>query len=258
MIDFLDVLARVAQITVESEYYDAIAPVEKATVSFKKAILDCRVNPIIAEIKSASPSTGVIRTNVEPGAIAKSMEKGGATALSVLTEPKQFSGSLEALAQARKAVKIPILMKDIILSPVQIQAGSKLGANAVLLIKALFDRGYSDKTLEEMIAGSHTLGLEVLLETHALSEFVSALQTDADLIGINNRDLATLKVDLNVTKTILQSMNPKNKLVVSESGINTAADLRFLRESGASAFLIGSAIMLSSNIEEKVREFVNA
>ena len=258
MSDFLDVLARVAQINVESEYYDNILPVENVRANLKKAILDCKFNPIITEIKAASPSAGVIRTNMKPALIAKDMEKGGAAALSVLTEPKQFSGSLEALAQARKAVKIPILMKDIILSPVQIQAGSKLGANAVLLIKALFDRGYSDKTLEEMIAGAHLLGLEVLLETHTITEFVSALQTDADLIGINNRDLATLKVDLNVTKAILQSINPKNKIVVSESGINTPAEIHSLRESGASAFLIGSAIMLSNNIEETVTEFVNA
>ncbi len=258
MSDFLDVLARVAQITIESEYYDAIAPVEKVTVSFKKAILDCRVNPIITEIKSASPSTGVIRTNVESALIAKAMEKGGAAALSVLTEPKQFSGSLEALAQARKAVALPILMKDIILSPIQIQAGSKLGANAVLLIKALFDRGYSEKTIGEMIIGAHMLGLEVLLETHTQSEFVSALETDADLIGINNRNLATLKVDLNVTKKILTKVNPGDKIVVSESGIQTTADICFLRKGGARAFLIGSAIMLSDGIEEKVKEFVNA
>ena len=258
MSDFLDVLARVAQINIENEYYDNVKPMRNVRVSLKKAILECKSNPIIAEIKAASPSEGVIRTNIDPAAIAKSMERGGAVALSVLTEPKQFSGSLEALAQARKAVKLPILMKDIILSPIQIQAATKLGANAVLLIKALFDRGYTDKTLEEMIAGSHMLGLEVLLETHTLSEFESALQTDADLIGINNRNLATLKVDLNVTKTILQSTNPKNKIVVSESGINAAADVHFLRESGASVFLIGSAIMLNDNIEEKVREFVDA
>jgi indole-3-glycerol phosphate synthase len=258
MSDFLDVLARVAQINIESEYYDNITPVEAVRISLKKAVLDCKSNSIITEIKAASPSAGVIRKNIEPAAIAKAMERGGASALSVLTEPKQFSGSLEALSQARKAVKLPILMKDIILSPIQIQAATKLGANAVLLIKALFDRCYSDKTLEEMIAGAHMLGLEVLVETHTLSEFVSALKTDADLIGINNRNLATLKVDLNVTKTILQSINPKNKVVVSESGINTAADVHFLREMGASAFLIGSAIMLSDNIEEKVREFVTA
>ena len=102
-------------------------------------------------------------------------------------------------------------MKDIILSPIQIQAASKLGANAVLLIKALFDRGYSEKTLEEMIAGAHMLGLEVLLETHTQSEFVSALKTDADLIGINNRNLATLKVDLNVTKKILSKNKSKRQ-----------------------------------------------
>jgi len=258
MSDFLDVLARVAQINIEDGYYDNILPVENVRASLKRAILDCKFNPIIAEIKAASPSAGIIRTNIEPALIAKAMEKGGATALSVLTEPKQFSGSLETLAQARKAVKLPILMKDIILSPVQIQACAKLGANAVLLIKALFDRGYSDKTLEEMIAGSHMLGLEVLLETHTLSEFDSGLQTDADLIGINNRNLATLKVDLSVTKTILQSINPENKVIVSESGIDTLAAIHSLRESGASAFLIGSAIMLSNNIEEKVMEFVNA
>ncbi len=127
-----------------------------------------------------------------------------------------------------------------------------------MLIKALFDRECSQKSLDEMINGAHLLGLEVLLETHTLAEFCSALKTDADLIGINNRNLATLKVDLNQTKSILSSINPKNKVIVSESGIKTPADIRFLRESGACAFLIGSAIMSSDNIEEKVREFVNA
>ncbi len=258
MTDYLDVLARVAQITIDSEYYENLKPTEKVPVSLRKAILDCKVNPVITEIKSASPSAGVIRQDVNPSVIAKAMEKGGATALSVLTEPKQFSGSLEALALARKTVKLPILMKDIILNPIQIQAASRLGANAVLLIKALFDRGYSEKSLDEMINGAHLLGLEVLLETHTLSEFCSALKTDADLIGINNRNLATLKVDLNQTKKILSSINPKNSVIVSESGIKTPTDIRFLRESGACAFLIGSAIMSSDNVEKKVREFVNA
>ncbi len=258
MPDYLDVLARVAQITIDSEYYENLIPAESLQVSLRKAILNCRTNPVISEIKSASPSAGIIRKDVNPSTIAKAMEKGGATALSVLTEPKQFDGSLEALALARKAVELPILMKDIILSPLQIQAAAKLGANAVLLIQALFDRRYTQKSLDEMIKGSHLLGLEVLLETHTLSEFCSALQTDSDLIGINNRDLATLKVDLNQTKTILSSINPKKKVIVSESGIKSPTDIKFLRESGACAFLIGSAIMSSDNIEEKVKEFVNA
>jgi len=258
MSDYLDVLARVAQTTIEDEYYDAAKPAKSLRLSLRKAILECQAVPIISEIKSASPSAGVIRLNVDSGAVARAMRAGGALALSVLTEPKQFNGSLEALASARKAVKLPILMKDIILSPIQIHAASKMGANSVLLIKALFDRGYCEKTLEEMIAGAHVLGLEVLLETHTEAEFCSAVETDADLIGINNRNLGTLKVDLNVTKNILFKNDPQGKLVVSESGIKTSADIRFLRESGACAFLVGSAIMSTGDVEAKVTEFVNA
>ncbi|MGA3288947.1 MAG: indole-3-glycerol-phosphate synthase [Candidatus Bathyarchaeia archaeon] len=257
MSDFLDVLARVAQVTIESEYYEIVKPAESMHISLRKAILDCQGIPVITEIKSASPSTGVIRKNVNPSEIAKAMRRGGAVALSVLTEPKQFNGSLEVLAEARKAVKFPILMKDIILSPIQIQASSKIGANAVLLIQALFDRGYSARSLDEMIAGAHLLGLEVLLETHTESEFCSAVKTGADLIGINNRNLETLKVDLGVTKKILSKSDLNGKLVISESGINTLADILSLRRAGARAFLIGSAIMASDNIEEKVKEFVN-
>jgi indole-3-glycerol phosphate synthase len=175
----------------------------------------------------------------------------------VLTEPKQFNGSLEALAAAQKTAFIPILMKDIVLSPVQVYAAQKMGANAVLLIQALFDRGYGEKTLEEMINGTHALGLEVLLETHTEAEFQSAVASGADLIGINNRDLATFDVNLNVTKKILSSCGSNGKLIVSESGIKTPQDVRFLRQCGARAVLIGSSIMLSDNVEEKVREFVN-
>jgi indole-3-glycerol phosphate synthase len=254
----MDVLGRVAQVTVDSEYYENIKPTESTHLSLKQAILQCKLNPIITEIKAASPSAGVIRADFVPSVIAKAMQRGGATALSVLTEPKQFSGSLEALAQARKTVNLPILMKDIIISPIQVEAASKLGANAVLLIQAIFDRGYSDKSINELIAGAHMLGLEVLLEAHTEAEFCSTLKTGADLIGINNRNLATLKIDLNVTKNILSKVNAKGKVVVSESGIQTPADILPLRESGAKAFLIGSSIMLSENIEQKVKEFVNA
>jgi indole-3-glycerol phosphate synthase len=147
-------------------------------------------------------------------------------------------------------------MKDIILSPLQLEAASKAGANAVLLIQALFDRGYSEKGLEEMIDLAHERGLEVLLETHTESEFCSAIETDADLVGINNRNLATLKVDLTITKKILEKISSKGKIIISESGINTPADIHLLHESGACAFLVGSAIMLTDNVEEKVKELV--
>ncbi len=258
MSDYLDLLAHAAQLTIESGYYEKTHHFGDCQVSLKKAILNSKVNPIITEIKSASPSAGVIRTNVNPALIAKYMEKGGSTALSILTEPTQFKGSLDALLQARKSVNLPILMKDIILSPKQIFAASKIGANAILLIQAVFDRGYGQKNLNEMIETAHKLGLEVLLETHTEKEFRTAIETNADLIGINNRNLGTLKIDLNTTKEILKNNNNCSKVIVSESGIKNPKDLRFLRECGAKAFLIGSSIMLTENIEEKVREFVEA
>jgi indole-3-glycerol phosphate synthase len=127
-----------------------------------------------------------------------------------------------------------------------------------LLIKALFDRGYCECNLSYMISTAHSKNLEVLLETHTAEEFAVAVTTQADLVGINNRDLATLKVDLGVTKRILEQNNAKGRIVVSESGISTPADVRFLRQCGAQAFLVGSAVMLADNVEEKVMELVSA
>lgn len=186
------------------------------------------------------------------------MENGGATGISVLTEPKHFSGSLSYLAKVREAVKLPILMKDIIINPIQLEAASRIGANVVLLIEALFEREYCECSLDEMITQAHSRHLEVLLETHSEDEFQSAIETDADLIGINNRDLRTLKVDLEITERILKKHESNDKVVVSESGVMTPADLLFLRGCGAQAFLIGSSIMMADNIETKVKEFVTA
>jgi len=186
------------------------------------------------------------------------MQRGGAVGISVLTEPKHFNGSLQTLTQTREAVNLPILMKDIILSPVQVEAASKLGANAVLLIEALFERGYGKTDIHEIIEYAHARGLEVLLETHNESEFLRAGKTSADLIGINNRDLTTLKISLAATQKILEKHKKPEKLVISESGIQTAGDLQYLRSCGADAFLIGSSIMLTDDIESKVKEFVEA
>ena len=258
MADFLDVLARDAKETINKGYYENLAQTKTAHISLKDAILESTTVAVITEIKAASPSAGIIRKNFEARRLAEAMCKGGAVGISVLTEPKHFKGSLDSLVEARKAVKLPILMKDIILSPVQLEAASKVGANAALLIQALFERGYCECDINEMIAEAHSKKLEVLLETHTENEFRLALNSDADLIGINNRNLGTLKVDLNVTKEILEKNDHDGKIVVSESGIKTRADLRFLRECGADAFLIGSAVMLADNVEEKVKEFVLA
>jgi indole-3-glycerol phosphate synthase len=256
MADFLDVLARDAQKTISEGYYNVSAQGLFPVVSLKEAIVESKRNPVITEVKAASPSRGTIKNNFEPNEVARAMEDGGAAGISVLTEPKYFSGSLDYLLKVRKAVKLPILMKDIIIDPLQIEVASKIGAHVVLLIEALFERGYCESSLDEMVAQAHSKKLEVLLETHNEKEFQFAIQTDADLVGINNRDLRTLKIDLGVTERILRKYPTRKKVVVSESGIMTADDLLFLRGCGAQAFLIGSAVMMADNIEKKVKEFV--
>ena len=258
MSDYLDKLAVDAKETVVEGYYQSSAKNNFSLVSLKQAVIEQKQNAVISEIKAASPSRGTIKTGFDPAQIAKAMEKGGATGLSILTEPKHFKGSLSYLSKVRDAVKLPILMKDIIQNTLQIEAGSKIGANVVLLIKALFDRGYCEHSLEEMIVFAHSKKLEVLLETHNEAEFESAIQTDADLVGINNRDLRTLEVDIKSTEKILKKVETKNKIVVSESGIMVPSDIVFLRNCGADAFLIGSSIMMSDNLEKTVKEFVCA
>jgi indole-3-glycerol phosphate synthase len=258
MSDYLDKLAHDAKKTVTEGYYDISAKDGFCSVSLKQAVIKQNQNAVISEVKAASPTRGTIKTNFDPAEIAKAMKKGGATGLSVLTEPKHFKGSLSYLAKIRDTVKLPILMKDIILNPLQIEAGSKCGANVVLLIKALFDRGYCENSLEDMIALAHSRNLEVLLEAHNEAEFESSLQTDADLVGINNRDLRTLEIDIKTTKKVLQKVKKKNKLIVSESGIMVPSDIVFLRNCGIDAFLIGSSIMMSDSLEKTVKEFVTA
>lgn len=149
MPDFLDVLARDAKETIDSGYYEVISQTVAYNVSLKEAILKYAHAPVITEIKAASPSAGTIKTGFQAGRIAEAMEKGGAVAVSVLTEPKHFKGSLDSLVETRRDVKLPVLMKDIIIIPEQLEAASKAGANAALLIQALFDRGFCECTVED-------------------------------------------------------------------------------------------------------------
>lgn len=184
------------------------------------------------------------------------MRRGGAACLSILTEPKHFGGRTEYLAAAECG--LPRLMKDIVVDAVQVEAAAKLGAQGILLIKRVFDRGLSNASLGEMIELAHREELEVLLETHTEEEFRKAFNSESDLIGINNRDLTSLKTDLEVTKNILEACSSRSCIVVSESGIQTPDHIRFLRGCGARAFLVGSSIMSSPNPEKKVRELVEA
>jgi indole-3-glycerol phosphate synthase len=256
--DFLDLLAKDATKTIQSGYYDEALYVTRKPVSLEEALSEASGNPVIAEIKAASPSKGVITRNLDPVNLAETMMSSGATAISVLTEPTHFHGSLNYLHRISETLQYPTLMKDVIISPLQVKAAKKMGAAAVLLIYTLYRRGYGDLSLDEMISYVHGEGLEVLLETHTVDEFEAASLTDADIVGINNRDLKTLEIDLSVTERILAEAGHPDKLVVSESGISSAQDIRYLRGCGADAFLVGSSIMATSNLGFKVRELVDA
>ena len=256
MRDFLDTLAYTAKASLDSGYYEDDVTATAIPASLKQAIIQSTGNAIISEVKSASPSKGIIKMNFAPDTVAQAMARGGAIGISILTEPKHFGGSLKYLSKIRESVNLPLLMKDIVISPIQLDAAIRVGANAVLLIVGLFDRGYSECDASSMITEAHERNLEVLLEAHTKDEFDTAVASAADLIGINNRDLRTLKVDLKVTCDIWINGAANGKTVVSESGINSASEVRFLRRCGANAFLVGSAVMLADDIEAKVKELV--
>lgn len=256
--NFLDILASNAYMSIAEGYYDIDIEIEISQHDLKQSISQCSKNAIISEVKFASPSQGIIHTEENAVSAAKAMFRGGAIGLSVLTEPKQFLGSLDNFMKVREAVDLPLLMKDIIVSKKQIDVAPKIGANVILLIQSLFDIGRCKSTIEEMISYAHSKDLQVLLEVHNKEEFEKAIQSEADLVGINNRNLKSFSVDLLTTKTILQSRDKNNKIIISESGIKTAEDIRFLRKAGANAFLVGTSVMKNKDITSKVKELVEA
>ncbi len=186
------------------------------------------------------------------------MVAGGACALSILTDPDSFDGSLSTLGLVTQNIPVPVLMKDIIVSPRQLRAGANLGADAVVLISELFTRKLGELSLDEMIEESSRLGLEVLAEANSSREFELLSQHRADLYGINNRDLSTLKVELSRTEKILAEAKRPDRPIVSESGIESGEDIRRLKRAGAEVFLVGTSVMRSMDVEGKVRELVAA
>jgi len=225
--------------------------------SLRRAIAATNLLPIIAEVKYRSPAEGPIRRAEGAAGMARLYARGGAVAISVLTEEKHFEGRLGFVPDVKDAVGIPVLMKDIFLDPVQIDAAERIGADAVLLIAGLFTRALSAASLQEMIAHSHSRGLEVLLETHTAEEYLMAGQTEADLVGINNRNLDTLEVSLDTSYRLLGSY-PRVKPVVCESGIKTRKEAVSLIKAGANALLIGSTLMRSRDPTESIRRLAGA
>ncbi len=230
------------------------------TKSDKNIIDEIRRNThasLITEVKFSSPSLGDIRQISDPVTIAKTMIEGGAIGLSVLTQPYLFRGSPQFFAEIREHVKVPLLMKDIIIDKVQVDAAEKLGADIILLIQSVFDKKFA-KEIDEFVDYAHKKNLLVLIESHTRNEFLDSIMTGADLLGINNRNLDTLKIDLKTTEMILKDQKRDNRLIISESGIETAHDIRLLSQCGANAFLVGSSIMKSKDIKGLVARLVLA
>lgn len=205
---------------------------------------------IIAEIKRASPSKGVINDKIGVAKVARNYEKGGACAISVLTEEDRFKGSLDDLEIARNTVEIPILRKDFIFDEFQIYEAAEAGADVILLIAAMLD----DEVLRKLHAlAEHDLGLDALVEVHTLKELERVKKIGAKIIGINNRDLHSFKVSLDVSRELIKHA-PDDALMISESGITNKDEILELKDSGFSGFLMGETLMRSGNMAEELKE----
>lgn len=208
---------------------------------------------LIAEIKRASPSKGLIRPDFHPAAIARAYAAGGATCLSVLTDVRYFQGDDSYLVEAQGAVDLPVLRKDFLLDPYQVVESRAIGADCVLLIMAALDDGQAG----ELASAASELEMDVLVEIHNSSELERALKLGTRLIGINNRDLTTLKVSIATTEA-LAPLVPSNRLVVSESGLSNSTDLARIAAAGVRCFLVGESLMRQPDVESATRALLAA
>jgi len=214
---------------------------------FRRAlVVDPKPISLVAEVKKASPSEGVIRADFDPVGIAQIYERKGAACLSVLTDEKYFQGSASVLRQVRSSVELPLLRKDFMLEPYQLWEALAWGADAVLLIVAWWMREQA-VSLKEMYCLAKEMGLDVLVEVHDGAEADVALELGADLIGVNNRDLATFKTDLASSERLIPRITP-HAVAVSESAISTPADVARVRAAGARAILVGTSFCRAPDI----------
>jgi indole-3-glycerol phosphate synthase len=207
---------------------------------------------LIAEVKQASPSRGMLSPNFNPIELARTYAEGGAAAISVLTEANYFMGSIEHLAAIKEVVGLPLLRKDFIFDFYQIYESRAYGADALLLIVAIL----SQEQLKELVSLSHSLGLRCLVEVHNEDEVERAVHSEAEIIGINNRDLNTLSIDINMTRR-LRPLIPQERIVISESGIRSKRDIEKLGKWGVDAVLVGEALVTAGDVWAKMKELLS-
>ncbi len=227
---------------------DEMALPRSFTAAIQRRIAAGQVG-VIAEIKKASPSKGVLREDFRPADIARSYERGDAACLSVLTDIHFFQGADNYLKQARAACTLPVIRKDFIIDPYQVYEARAIGADCILLIVACLD----DAGLHELNDLAHKLGMDVLIEVHDAEELERALQVENRLLGINNRNLRSFEVSLNTTLELLSRI-PRDRIPVAESGIRTPEDVQLLRDGGVDAFLVGETFMRAQDPGAKLRE----
>lgn len=223
---------------------------KRETISLIKKLKQKENIGIIAEVKKGSPSKGLFEPNLNPTNQAVKYEEYGASAISVLTDNKFFYGAFEYLEQIRRVVNIPLLCKDFIIDEIQIQKARVCGADLILLIVAAL----KEDELKRLFKYAHKLGMEVLLEVHDKEELKRAFDLGAKLIGINNRNLKSFKVDLETTLKLAEYAKDKDILIISESGIKTKEDVEVLAKAMVSGFLIGETLVTSDNLEDSFKE----
>jgi indole-3-glycerol phosphate synthase len=207
---------------------------------------------LIAEVKKASPSRGLLSHNLNPGELAQTYAEGGAAAISVLTEENYFMGRIEHLAAIKEVVGLPLLRKDFIFDNYQVYESRAYGADALLLIAGILGQGQ----LKELVSLSRSLGLRCLVEVHSQGEVEMVALSEAEIIGINNRDLRTFAVDITTTRR-LRPLIPKEKIVVSQSGIRSRKDMEKLRKWGVDAVLVGEALVTANDVRAKMKELLS-
>ncbi|MDX2142405.1 MAG: indole-3-glycerol phosphate synthase TrpC [Rhodospirillaceae bacterium] len=250
-------MLRVAQRKHEMTLSDVEAFARKASPvrGFAKA-LAAKANAghyaLIAEVKKASPSAGLIRADFEPRALAQAYERGGAACLSVLTEEDYFQGADQDLTNARSATSLPALRKDFMLDTYQVAESRAINADCILIILAAVD----DALAAELEAAAFHYGMDVIIEVHDEAEFDRAMKLKSPLIGVNNRDLKTLQTDLATTERLAKRL-PKDRVLIAESGLKSPADLARMQRCGAMRFLIGEALMRQANVELATRAILS-